>query len=276
MRETRIARAWLAAVEEALPHGLNERDRFCGFSPDPEDEIRRQCTEITAVVDRLRPLHPEIAFGRLDFSNPQAEVNRLHVGFADRHLLRHDLNEANSKLWEELNSRLHLVEAILRGMRNREQTGISSAQFTPTFKSAPALPLGRDDFRDAVLYKNFGTVYLEYSQVGRNFMELFVSGDTLLEDEHIQPFRKMSANCFFWFGHHQGHRAGREAEEKIKAWFHSSPIDFARLGYTWDRQELGIGLIPVATLEQLLFSVDEINAFQRRVAEKSLSFAICA
>jgi hypothetical protein len=270
VRSTRLAALWSDSVADCLKSGgLRDRFRFANFASSYQQEKEDRISAIQDILVKLHSLHPEIDFGNVDFSDPQTEVNRLHVNFADRHLIRHDMRPESLQLWSDFNSQLHLFESAIGGKMTTNNLGIRGANLTITFKDPKILPLAPDDFDDAVLYRSFGTVYLEYSQVGRHILELFNSGDTNVPKEHIQPFSKMSADMFIWFGHNQGHSYALEVSRQLEQWFvqQKSHSPFAELQLDWNPRALGVGFIPVATLAQPMFSTCEINELQKSIGQ---------
>jgi hypothetical protein len=275
IRKTKPAQLWAQCIFHAIKNGgIDERDRFCNFSIDPQEEIEKHLQVIHGLIENIKALHPEIDFGRIDFSNIQNEVNRLHVNFADRHLVKKDLLPTSEELWKEFNSRLHQMETIFRRTEIEKKVGIRNADLTLTFKGTETKDLDSEDFEEAVLFKSFGVCYLEYSQVGRNIVELFTSKDTEVPKDHIQPFTTMSANSYFWFGHQQGHSYAKEFEAKLKDWFLNGPIPFEKYGFSWNRKKLGIGLIPVASLEESFFSENEIRELQNEIYKRQYVFEV--
>lgn len=261
------AQTWARLLEESLEAGgIQERDRFVNFHPNAFAERDEVIEVIRDTVGKLQKLHPNIEFGELDFSNIQKEVNRLHVNFADRHLVFHDLSAQSLSLWDLFNVKLHQLESVARRQAMELGSGIRNAYLNVSFSNSRRVSLKAEDFREGVLYRNFGVCYLGYCQVGRHISELYFSKDRGVPKEHIQPFQQMGPDFRIWFGHNQGQKAGRELVANIEKWFREDESGkFAELGLQWDHNALGIPHIPVAALEEMIFSEHKITELQDQV-----------
>ena len=113
IRATALAQRWARLLKQDLSFGIRENDRFQGFYKDPKTGIDHGIKRVLFLIEKLKPLHPEIQFGEIDFSDVQKEVNRLHVNFADRHLVKKDLSEQSFQHWNDLNVVLHQMESYL-------------------------------------------------------------------------------------------------------------------------------------------------------------------
>ena len=265
IRQTKLAERWAALLKQDLPYGVRENNRFCGFYRDPKESIEREIRRINFLIERLKPLYPEIDFGKIDWTDIQKEVNRLHVRFADRHIVKKDLTKQSFQYWNDLNVALHQMEAYLSDMRNNSQP-FPCAEFTVTFHNQQKQDLSDKDYENAVLNRTFGQVYLNYSQVGRHIMELYQSKDETLPLEHIRPFNKMSSDFFVHFGPSYGHELHLSKLKKVKKWFFEREKQFSQIGLSWDPQKLRLGQLPVAHLEEPLLALKEIKAFLKKMA----------
>lgn len=268
---TPIAKKWSQLLAASLcGGGIKERERFVNFSPDSKIEHENLVNSIKEISKRLSIIHPEIDFGSIDFSDTQKEVNRLHVNFADRHLVYHDLTSSSFKDWEAFNYKLHQLESVARRATIEKASGIKNALLNVTYCNSPSIKLSVDDFKEGVLYRTFGVCYVAYSQVGRHISELFYSNDFDVPDAHIQPFDTMRADMRIWFGHNQSQTAAREFLGKIRKWFSEEWREkFEKLGLVWDCNALGIPEIPVAVLEEPIFTDERIIAMQDEIFRQS-------
>ena len=80
---------WASLLNKDLKRGIREDDRFYGFSTG-EQSVEDSITKIKALIKRISEVRPSVDFGNADFTNIQAEVNRIHIEFADVHLLKSD------------------------------------------------------------------------------------------------------------------------------------------------------------------------------------------
>ena len=265
IRKTDIAQRWAGLCDLELPD-IREGERFECFDEDFQLGMQERIDDIISLIENIKPLHPEIDFGKIDFSDVQNEVNRIHVNFADRHLVRKDLTKESYKLWNDLNVKLHQLESYLYAMRQNNPTALPRARFTVTFNYKKFYKLTDEDYSNAVLNQNFGSIYLNYSQVGRHIFELFISGDENLPLEHIQPFYRFSADFVVYFGPNTGNETHLYLMDEMRKWFKKREKYFSQAGLSWDPRKLCIGFIPVAQLEEPCYSIPEIKAFQKKVS----------
>ena len=267
IRQTDLAQRWANLIKKDLPYGIRESDRFTGFYEDPQTGIEKGIPKIISLIENLKPLHPEIDFGTVDFTDVQSEVNRIHVNFADRHLVRKDLTKKSFQYWNDLNFILHQMESYLYDMKESGSSNLLRADFTVTFYNQKKGTLTDKDYENAVLNQTFGVIYLNYAQVGRHIMELYWSKDEQLPLEHIQLFKKLGSDFFVYLGPSYGYNVHLTLISRVKEWFHKKEKYFSKVGLSWNPQSLCIGWLPVAQLEEIYHSIKEAKAFQRKVAQ---------
>lgn len=285
IQPTKLAQRWAFLLQQDLPFGIREKDRFTNFYKDPQKEIDKGIRKILFLIEKLKPLHPEIHFGTIDFSNVQKEINRLHVHFADKQIAKKDLCEQSFQYWNDLNVVLHQIERCLcdlplKARPNTNNKGSADKKtsyrippgvfprgsLTVTFYNQNKEELLDTDFKDMVLNQTFGCVYLNYAQVGRHIMELWWSQDETLPVEHVQPFQKLSSDFFVYFGPSLGHSDHLLILEKIKNWFLKREEYFSKLNLFWDPIKLHLGFLPLAFLSPVCWSIEEAKTLREKIS----------
>ena len=268
IRQTDLAQKWANLVKNDLPQGIKENERFTGFYEDPQIGIDKGVNKIISLISKLKPLHPEIDFGQLDFSDIQSEINRIHIHFADRHLVNKDLKNESFQYWSDLNVVLHQTESYLHAIKygNKENV-LEEANITVTFYNKNKLELTDKYYENAVLNRTFGNIYIQYVQVGRHIMELYWSQDNELPIKHIQLFKKFGSDFLLYLGPSYGHHHHLLTLQKMKKWFYKKKKYFSKMGLSWDPKKLGIGRLPVASLENNVYSLPEIKTLQRKISQ---------
>ena len=266
IRETDLAQRWADLLKKDLLYGIRENDRFVGFYEDPQIGIDKNVRRVISLIEKLKPLHPELDFGKVDFTDVQSEVNRIHVNFADRHLVKKDLTKKSYQYWNDLNAILHQLESDFFDMRHGNKANVSKADFAVTFYNRERKNLTDKDYENAILNPTFGVIYLIYSQVGRHIMELYWSQDEQLPLEHIQLFKKFSSDFFVYFGPSYGYEVQLLEINKVKKWFHKRKKYFSQIGLSWNPQSLCIGWLPVAYLKNMCYSIPEAKALQKKIS----------
>lgn len=265
IRPIDLAQRWVHLIKEILPQGVREKNRFVGFCNDFQSEIAKRKKNITSLVDALKPIHPEIDFGQFNFKGSQDEINRFHTKFVDSNLAKQN-HPKSFPYWNALNNELHTLEWLF-GSQKKAKDEISSTVIYVTFYRKKLEDLTEQHYENSTLNQNFGTIYLNYSQVGRHVYDIFCGQDNNIPLDQIKLFNKFSADFFIYLGPHQGHSYHLQLLNKMKDWFYINKDMFSKLELSWDPGKLCLGHIPVASLEHPLYSQSEIISFQKTIAD---------
>lgn len=271
------AQTWARFMAMSLSNkGVRERRRFSNFQADAQVELRENLQKLQDCVVELRSLSPHIEFGELDFRDPQKEINRLHIQFADRHLTDRDISRETAPVWAEFNLLLHRAESVLYREQLEARTKIKNAVINVTMYNDITEKLRAQQFaNEGVLFRTFGVCYAAYPQVGRHIREIFFTKDLDIPSEHVRPFDTLSADFFIWMGHSQGHAMAIDVERQMEKWYREDGKEILKnAGLEWDLYRLGVPDIPVASLEQPLFSTHDIWALQEKIANHPYVAAI--
>lgn len=255
------AQIWAGCLAKAIPEGLRETKRFNNFPGQKRSQLNFILDDLQTVIVRLKRLHPTLEFPALDLQDLQNSVNNLHFNFAHGHHVTKHINSSNSDLWGEFNILLHTTESVLRNQKHYESTGLHNARIDFTWQNCHAVPIPEESYVDFTIRFDFGTVFLNYAQVGRHIYEMYWAQDDHLADEHILPQRVISANTTIFLGPTMGHEAEKRMLADIEKWFAERQARFNRLGFFWGDPKLALGRIPVARIEEPLYTVSEISQF---------------
>ena len=262
IRETASAQAWAKSVKQAEISGLKDRDRFYNFPGQARADLNHVIEQLRHTIRQLKVHHADLDFPELDLSQLQKSINYLHFNFAHGHLVALSIRPETQDLWHQFNILLHQIEAVQYEEENKKRIdGLSTSRIIFTWNDQCAVPLTDEFYQDFYLGFDFGTAFVNYPHVGRHFYELFQAKDDFLADEHIQPFTKLSADTFLWFGPTLGHPYGSMTRNKIQEWFEKNAERFNRLGYFWGDPRLALGHIPVARLAEPLYTTAEVRDF---------------
>ncbi len=264
MRNTAAAQLWANCISSATKDGLCETNRFYHF-PNQES-LGDYLSRLMLIIEKLKRHHPTLDFPEIDLDNIQKSVNNLHFNFAHSHHVTKLVNEINHDDWRVFNVLLHAIEFSLMTTGSKQMTGLETSRIVFTWNSAHKVLIPDECYDDFFLGYDFGTVYANYSQIGRHFVEMFFSGDDSLADEHIEPSRFISADTSIWLGPTTGHYYTKDLNRRIEIWFEKRKERFNRLGYFWNDKKLALGRIPVARLTDLLYTKKEIEEFVEKVS----------
>lgn len=280
IRQTDVAQRWASLIKKDLLYGIREGERFRNFCENLEEEIKIGINKVVSLIELLKPLHPELDFGVVDFTDVQSEVNRIHVEFADRHLVKKDLTQQSFQYWNDLNATLHQLEFYIHDIQRKKisKLYIPKATIIVTFYNKEIQTLTEKDYNNATLNKVFGNIYLNYSRVGRHIEELYWCQDDKIPLEHIQLFDKISSDFYVYLGPNYDHDYHLYLLNEIKKWFCKKERPFSKIGLHWNPKRLCIGKLSVAYLEEECCSIQEIKYLQRKIShfQKVESIEICS
>ena len=153
----------------------------------------------------------------------------------------------------QLNDRIHACEGALA---NRERS-LDTAWWSLHASFIPDLyeMLTADMYREFSLDWEFGTLFMGYHTLGKDYMAAFWNNDLdLVRRNEIRPQRISSAEIFAYFG-----PSVRGQREALEHWWQAQGLD--AMGHPFEDPANAIGYIPVADLD--LLGVTPIEAKHR-------------
>ena len=246
LRTHSVVAKWVERVDLAQQqYKIDKPDRFYGFG-DQKEQIIQAIDLINTCIDTVNSFEPIIT-RRLERIDDQDTLNYLHHIFEVYHGL---LDQQTHELWlraplevrcalAELNILVHRCESVYRGAKPRHVV---------TWYGLPKTQLLADeDYQWFELGSKFGTVYLNYVEIGKTLEDLAHDNDQYIADAAFRPFKHYSAdfNVKFWSDN------SRQIEENrsiIKSYYCSNEQFFKDCNLNWDDPKLAIGHIPLADL----------------------------
>jgi hypothetical protein len=205
---------------------------------------------------------------KVDRSDLQNSLNHLHLNFAHNHLVEKSITQENAKIWSDFNTLIHVIESILMGKNSFfDKLGIPPASIIFTFNNPYKVDIPNNIYKQFRTRKSFGTIYFNYSQIGRQLVEIFHAKDDFVSDEHIQPSRFFSADTYLWLGPTFGHDSQKNFRQIFNEWFASKEERFNKLGLFLNDPKLSLGHIPVADLDDVIDLDEDILKMQVRIAK---------
>jgi hypothetical protein len=235
---TSIAQRW--ANEIAKNYNLYEVDRFQGW-PNKElsyyvDELKKQINTINSykyVIDNTRELD-------------QDKLNLLHKFFEE---LRGPIetgtefyNNAPTIVQDALmkfNITIHECEHYLRS--SNEPTIIG------TYSDRPRISLEENDYSYFTFKWEYGTVYINYCEVGKTLLDVFKDKDSVVGVDNIKPLEYYSADFMVKFGRTVPDEFYNQRLLDFQNWYKTTTYNF---------KQLALGLIPVAKLSTTVTIAD--------------------
>jgi len=189
---TPLAQLWLERMSARNQYPLDCPDRFYGFDPREQEE-NRALAMIQNNIDTINNYSPIIA-KKITSVRDQDALNYLHNIFERYHGLldRQDRNFFVSAPTEvkqalaDLNINVHRCESVARGNRPR---------FVCTWYGLPKIKTLPDTvFQYGTLNPKFGSVCLNYCEIGKTLEDLTQDRDNYIGDDAFRPFNHYSAD----------------------------------------------------------------------------------
>jgi len=191
VRNTPMAELWSQRMHERLTWPLDHPNRFYGFG-SLITQRERAVSDIQQCISTINAWEPII---ERPFDYTQDCLNYLHNIFERYHGL---LDQQNSDYWQrapqsvkqalaELNLAVHRCESVAAGSRPR---------FVCTWFGMPKThqltPELQGMYGDSQI--SFGTVYLNYCEIGKTAEDLAHDNDQYIGDDAFKPFGYYSAD----------------------------------------------------------------------------------
>ena len=246
LRDNAFVPRWIDRVMLAQQqYPIDDPERFYGFGPI---EVQRQKSilMINSCIDVINHFRHIIERKLTDVSD-QDTLNYLHNIFEKYHGLldaqtdgywNHAPNTVRQAL-ANLNVLVHRCESVHKGAEPRHVVTYYGLPKTET--------LTPEDYTLFEPKVKFGTVYLNYVEIGKTLEDLAIDDDQYIGDDAFKPWNYYSAdfNVKFW---QDDPRLIAQLDVKINEYYDSHKEFFETQGYSKDDYRLVRGGLPLADL----------------------------
>ena len=239
LRNNSVVPKWVNRVclAQQLGYSIDDPDRFYGFDP-----IEKQKTDalhmINSLLDKLEKFWRIPVNRRLSSIDDQDTLNYLHHIFEIEHGLLNEkkLDPQFRKHISDLNILVHRCESIQRGNYPRHVVTYFGLPKTETLSDSDY-----DSFSTEI---DFGTVHLNYVEIGKTLHDLMMDNDHYIDPTAFRPFYHYSADFVvkFW------EEKNDNLIENLRSYYVKHEKFFIELGYNWESLAKSIGFIPLADL----------------------------
>jgi len=258
-----IADLWVERMQSRGEYPLDHSDRFYNFG-SKEQEIARAESMTQQCIDTINA-HSKIINREFTSVHDQDVLNYLHNIFEIYHGM---LDQQNHEFWlsapdtvrralADLNLCVHRCESVSRGINTKF---VCTWYGMPKTKHLPVEQL----VDHATLHIKFGTVYLNYVEIGKTLLDLATDNDQYIADEMFRPFDFYSAdfNARFY------NSTDADLQHKldlIHTYFNHNRDFFYKHGFdSADHPRLQPFNFPVAELETNLTDREILQALAQR------------
>lgn len=249
-----IVQRWAERIIKAqnFPYPIDHPNRFYGFD-SVEEQTKFALNEINTLCDKIENLG--IAIGRrLELIHDQDTLNYLHSIFEKYHgLLNFKLSTGLlEKSLSDLNIAVHRCESIQRGSKPRHVV---------TYFGLPKTELLElEDYKHFTNNYIFGTIYLNYAEIGKTIEDLALDNDHYISEAAFQPFRHFSADFNVKFYTSDFNEIVNQ-NKLIEEYYLKNIGFFHHLGLDQNSPFLKPGGIPLATISTMV-NLDDIKSRQ--------------
>jgi hypothetical protein len=242
LTESEISERWLTVLKDAIKnYSIDDPMRFYGFSSNADIALQKINTTIDT-INNHKPLIDRNVLSVHDYDT----LNYLHSIFEKHHGLSDaqtnefkSMPEEYQKALCQLNIDVHRCESVLRGNKPRVVVTYFEQPKTEKFNDA--------DFDLMTNRYEFGTVYLNYVNIGKTLEDLAQDNDEYISREAFKPFINFSSdfNIKFW---DTDVPKAKIVEKMMDEYYIEHQEFFNSLGYERNHPYLKPGSIPVAKL----------------------------
>jgi hypothetical protein len=247
LRDNSIVPKWCQRVEQAQnKYTIDAPGRFYGFG-SIQEQTKDAIVQINNCIKSINKFET-IIDRQLKDVDDQDTLNYLHHIFEVYHGL---LDQQIHEFWLRAPTQVQRALADLNVLVHRcESVGRQALpRHVVTYYGLPKTEiLSQEDyllFEDTV---SFGTVYLNYVEIGKTLDDLAVDNDQYIGDDAFRPFRHYSAdfNVKFWSSDDRQVESNRAI---IKAYYDANSKFFKSKKLPWGHPYLASGSIPLADLQ---------------------------
>jgi len=195
IRNTPVADLWRERMQHRVLWPLDHPDRFYGFNSIEQEQLRAE-SYIKQCIDTINN-HRFLITRPFEWS--QDCLNYLHNVFEIHHGL---LDQQTSEYWQtadksakraiaELNLAVHRCETVMHTIVQQPKP-----RFICTWFGMPKTHCLSEELQTIYgeSYINFGTVYLNYCEIGKTAEDLEHDNDKYISDDAFRPFSHYSAD----------------------------------------------------------------------------------
>lgn len=248
---TSIADKWKTEVEQN--YELFEIDRFSNWPNSKKDKLY-YISELQKQIDIVNADNVGLIPVTLSNIENQDTMNYLHKFFEN---LRGPIDSPTEWYQQSSNSiqnaitrfniMIHEYEHLCFSESISAVTNHPYATIVGTFNSRPRILLDDKDYDHYTYRWRFGTVYINYCEVGKPLMDVFKDQDEVIGDANIRPQHYYSADFQIKFGPDTLDEIYDEKTIQFWNWFNSKKEYFDTLGLVKSKK-LALGMIPVASI----------------------------
>jgi hypothetical protein len=249
--DTDISQKWADEINKN--YELFETDRFSNWPESPRDK-NYFVSMLNKQIDIVNRYYPNTIDTKVEENPNQETMNYLHTFFEklrgpigeESDWFKSATTEAQDAICQ-FNIIIHEYEHYSFNEEMLPLTNHPYATIVGTYKDRPRYELTDNDYELFTFNWRFGTVYINYCEVGKPLLDVFKDQDEVVGDNNIKPLKYYSADWQIKFGPDTLDWVYAQRFEEFKQWFNRKSNYFNQLGISWGTK-MSLGMIPVAQL----------------------------
>lgn len=247
LRNTDISRKWLVELDEFINSNqeIDDPERFYNF---PYSKYTKSFVvdQLNQVVDTVNSYSPGLIAVSLQEDITQDTLNYLHHIFEVYHGLYDE--QTSNKFFNNAPIEVQLALRNLNILIHRYESLGQIPRFVATWYSKPGRKLlAEKDFKEFTLIETWGTMYINYCEVGKTLFDLYNDNDKYIDPKAFKPLHHYSMDFTVRFTD-KDRSYYQDLEENIWQYYDNHDQFFFDQGYVKYDPRLSLGLIPVADL----------------------------
>jgi hypothetical protein len=247
LNDNPVVDLWIKKLQEAKNlYKIDHPDRFYGFG-DLQEQKEKAYSSLIDCINIINS-HNKIITREIKFLPNQDDLNYLHNIFEVYHGLLDcqthpfylSANVQVRTALADLNIIVHRFESISRGAKPRHVITYFGLPKNQT--------LCLDHYKWFTDFFKFGTIYLNYVEIGKTIEDLALDNDQYISDTAFKPFRLYSADFFVCYYDSQINEVMHK-RKLIKEFYDRNQDFFSSFNYNLDHPYLRPGRIPLATIQ---------------------------
>lgn len=266
LRSHRLVNDWVLQVESAQRfYKIDDPTRFYGLNPNAEQTA---VDKINQCIDTINS-HDIIIHKRVSSTSDADALNYLHHIFEVYHGL---LNEQThpfytsapyevKKALADLNICVHGCETVARGNQARHVVTYFGLPKTKTLK--------QEDYQLFTDVYQFGTIYLNYVEIGKTLEDLAIDNDEYIGDDAFKPYNFYSAD-FVVMLHNSDVGQVMTKRDRMRAYYLKHSEFFLKRNLYMGHPTLVPGRIPLADIDS--HGIEVLKLLEQRQYVSSVFF----
>lgn len=264
VNNTDIAEHWFSHVTRCLDEKKHMEKTFCWLGwPDPDRDVEYLKGQLQICVDKIN----EFAATSVDWDGYYIEEDWDDIGSPDAlNKLHHHFEILMGQVWDvsrymitandNTKYQIRQLNNLVHELQSRQVADMSNLEHCQPHTIVSYLNIERELFEDSYFdyfshTREFGEVYLHYSQTGKTPVEAYSDNDDDVFDNNINALRYVSGEYNIWWGDPMSDEDVLYFKNQVRQYLNERNLiveEGPDFNYYVDSQgnKQGIGYVPVA------------------------------